>query len=303
MNRNLILAVLLSSAVYIFWYSYVAKPPMPQPNAAAQTDPQPAAPAPSASVKGPAAEPSAPAAPAAASDWPRNGVTLDMPKASYSFHPAGASIKSIVYQGPVSPVELIPAADPGFLSSFEGLRFALKSRTGDSVTFAARAANGVNITKKYTLSADDTIHLLEVTAANPETAPAVLGPWTLTIGPGIGTVKTEQKENPSVWKAKYTFQEPGKKHPTVVEMDENAKAGDWIWAGVDNRYFLTAVLGGGLQRDQLIFSHRELEGNKAPLLTLPFDTVVLAPRESRTWKVSFYAGPKDYRLLQALGSG
>jgi len=226
-----------------------------------------------------------------------------MPKASYSFHPAGASIKSIVYQGPVSPVELISAADPGFLSSFEGLRFALKSRTGDSVTFSARAANGVNITKKYTLSADDTIHLLEDTAANPETAPAVLGPWTLTIGPGIGTVKTEQKENPSVWKAKYTFQEPGKKHPTVVEMDENAKAGDWIWAGVDNRYFLTAVLGGGLQRDQLIFSHRELEGNKAPLLILPFDTVVLAPRESRTWKVSFYAGPKDYRLLQALGSG
>jgi YidC/Oxa1 family membrane protein insertase len=306
MNRNLILAVLLSSAVYILWYSYVAKPLTPQqaaPAGQALQAQQISAPGSAPGYTQPAAEmPAAPGA-AAASDWPKNSVTLELPKASYSFHPSGASIKSVIYQGPVAPVELILDPAPGFLSSFDNLRFELKAKTRDSVTFAALAPNGVLITKKFSLSGEDKINLLEITAANPETAPAVFNPWSLSIGPGLGTVRTEEKENPSLWQAKYTIQEEGKKHPSVVTLKESQKAGDWGWAGVDNRYFLAAVLGGDLKRDALAIAHPELNGKKAPLLTIPFETVILAPKETRTWRIEFYIGPKDYKLLQALGRG
>ena len=159
MNRNLVLAVLLSSAVYIFWYSYVAKPVPPPQTAVQEGQAQPAE----------KPRPAQPAAGTAApmprttvtSDWPKNSVTLDLPKASYSFHPSGASIKSIVYQGPVSPVEFVLNPSPGFLGSSDDLPFAFKSRTTDSVTFAAHAPNGVRVIKKFTLAGDDKINLLE----------------------------------------------------------------------------------------------------------------------------------------------
>jgi len=38
------------------------------------------------------------------------------------------------------------------------------------------------------------------------------------MGPGLGTVKSEQKENPKLWKAVYTFQEEGRKHPTIKDL-------------------------------------------------------------------------------------
>ncbi len=306
MQKNLILAIILSSAVYILWYSFIEKPQAVQqaPASSAQLQsPLPAAggTAPASSYAASAAAPAASIP--ASSDWPRNSVKLDLPKASYSFHPSGASIKSVVYQGPVAPVELVINAAPGFLSSFDNLSFTLKSKTADSVTFSARAAEGVTITKKFTLNGDDKINLLEIIAANSNSAPAVLGAWDLKLGPGLGTVKSEEKENPDLWNAKYTVREEGKKFPTVKTLKESQKAGSWIWAGVDNRYFLAAVLGGDMKRDELNFSKPEINGKKTPLLSMPFEAVMLAPKEIRVWRVEFYIGPKDYKLLQALGSG
>ena len=301
MQKNLVLAIVLSSAVYILWYSFIEKrPALNQAPALAaqtlQTSPGTGA-GPSSSVSRPAA--SGPLEP----DWASRTAEIKLNKAVYSFHPAGASIKSVVYQGPVAPVELVKDPVPGFLSSFENLTFTLKNKTADSVTFGARADNGVTILKKFVLNGDDKINLLEITAVNPSAAPAVFAAWDLKLGPGLGTVKSEEKENPKLWKAQYTVQEEGKKFPTVKTIKENQKAGAWVWAGVDNRYFLAAVLGGDLKRDTLNISQPEIGGNKAPLLSMPFAAELLAPRETRVWRVEFYIGPKDYKLLQALGHG
>ena len=305
MQKNLILAIVLSSAVYIVWYSFIEKPLPVQQAAVSSAQVQQSSPA--AGSTSAAAYPASAAAPAAsgpaASDWPRNSVTLDLPKASYSFHPSGASIKSVVYQGPVAPVELVLDPAPGFLSSFDGLNFTLKNKTADSVTFSARAAEGLTITKKFTLKGEDKINLLEITATNANSAPTVLGAWDLKMGPGLGTVKSEEKENPKLWKAQYAVKEEGKKFPALKTLKETQAAGPWAWAGVGNRYFLAAVLGGELKRDELKFSQQEIKGNKSPLLTIPFEAVMLAPKETRTWSIEFYIGPKDYKLLQALGNG
>ncbi|MEI7481278.1 MAG: membrane protein insertase YidC [Elusimicrobiota bacterium] len=305
MQKNLVLAVVLSSAVYIFWYSYIEKRPMLNPASAPTAQSQQSSPAASAAT---ALTISGQSAVAAASgpleaDWTKRSVELNLNKATYAFHPAGASIKSVVYQGPVSPVELVKDPSPGFLSSFDDLTFTLKSKTNDSVTFEARAANGVIILKKFTLNGEHKINLLEITAVNPSAAPAVFAAWNIKLGPGLGTVKSEEKENPSLWKAQYTFQEDGKKFPTIKTIKENQKAGPWIWAGVDNRYFLAAVMGGDLKRDVLNISQPEIDGKKAPLLSIPFEAELLAPRETRVWRVEFYIGPKDYKLLQTLGRG
>ena len=309
MQKNLVLAIVLSSAVYILWYSFIEKRPMLPQAPVSQTSQ-------TASATGPAAAASSPYAPAAAAtspsaatagqlepDWASHAVKLTLNKAVYTFHPAGGSIKSVVYQGPVSPVELVIDPSPGFLSSFDALPFTVKNKTADSVTFETRAPNGVIIQKKYVLSGEDKINLLEITATNPASAPAVFAAWDLKVGPGLGTVKSEEKENAKLWKAQYTVQEEGRKFPTIKTIKEDQKGGPWIWAGVDNRYFLAAVLGGDLKRDALNLSQPEIGGKKAPLLSMPFDAEVLAPKETRVWRVEFYIGPKDYKLLQALGHG
>ncbi|HBB66581.1 MAG: hypothetical protein A2X28_05285 [Elusimicrobia bacterium GWA2_56_46] len=303
MQKNLVLAVALSSAVYILWYSFVEKKPEARPAASSAQVQRPFRPADSGREETPAPSYPAETSGPAVSDWPRNSVTLNLAKASYSFHPSGASIKSVVYQDPVAPVELIVEPAPGFLSSFDNLVFTLKNKTAGSVTFAARAPNGVVITKRFTLNGEDKINLLEITASNPAPAPAVLGAWDLKLGPGLGTVRSEEKENPDLWKAQFTVQEEGKKFPTINTLKESGNAGQWQWAGLDNRYFLAAVLGGDLKRGALNLSQPKLNDKKAPLLAVPFETTLLAPGETRVWRVEFYIGPKDYELLRILGHG
>ena len=249
MQKNLVLAIVLSSAVYILWYSFIEKKPSFQQTSAPAAQTLQTAPAAGAGMASASSGTSATAAGPLEADWASHAVELKLNKATYTFHPAGASIKSLIYQGPVAPVELVKDPAPGFLSSFDDLHFALKTKTSDSVTFEARAANGVIILKKFILNGEDKINLLEITAVNPSSDPAVFPAWNLKVGPGLGTVKSEEKENPKLWKAQYTVQEEGKKFPTIKTIKENQKAGPWIWAGVNNRYFLAAVLGGDLKRD------------------------------------------------------
>jgi len=322
MQKNLILAVVLSSAVYILWYALIEKPrPKPlapaaqqsqnagvQPSVSSSQSPVSGSQFPAAGSQFPAAGSQFPAAgsqPAATlkSDWQKNAVEIKLDKASYFFHAAGASVKSIIYQGPVAPLELIPEPSPGFLSSFENLNFTLKNRSHDSVTFSAPASNDITVTKKFTLNGKNRISLLEISASNAGSTTAELPQWQLKLGPGLGTVGNEKKENPSLWKAQYTIVEEGKKHPTVKTLKESRKTGEWLWAGIDNRYFLAAVLGGDLKSDELALSEPKIDDKEAPLLAIPVAAVGVAPQETRTWRVEFYIGPKDYRLLQELGHG
>ncbi|MDO8805237.1 MAG: membrane protein insertase YidC [Elusimicrobiota bacterium] len=302
MQKNLILAVVLSSLVYIGWYSFIEKKIQPQVDQAKQQEVKP--PGAAAAAGTPYAQ--APAAMPVSADLKKETVSLKAGKAEYVFYSGAAAIKSAVYQGPVAPVELIPDPEIGyFASSLPGI-FKLKLRSADSIEFEARPQPGLLITKKFTFSEDNALNSLTITAVNTTANALLLPAWELSIGPGLGTVKSEEKENPKLWKAVYTYKEEGRKHPTLKDLkdlkDEPARA-EWVWAGLTNRYFLAAITGEGLAGVRP--AHREtlVKDNKAPLLALPVPAAELKAGEKRAWETQFYIGPKDYGKLQALGHG
>ena len=305
MQKNLVLAVVLSSLVYIFWYSYMGKKTAPQgaaSSASASSYPQTAQSPATANTSSPqiSSQQTSGELPA---DWKTKAARVKLGKAEYLIHAAGASIKSMVYEGPVAPIELVLSPKEGLFSSFEGLTFSIKSKNAQNPEFSAKTKQGVTVSKKFFLNGPDRINSIEITASNASSKPAALEPWTLSIGPGLGTAPSEEKENPKLTYAQYTFQEPGKKHPTIKKLKEDVRTEPWVWAGMDNRYFMAAVIGGVFDRDRLIYSEVEIKGNKLPRLAIPFGETRLTPGETKTWKLDFYAGPKDYALLKKLGGG
>lgn len=304
MQKNLVLAVVLSSLVYIGWYSFMEKKLQPKKSQAAQQ--QAAAPGTPAAAPPAASSPQAPAAAPLSADLKKETVSIKAGKAEFVFYTGAAAMKSAVYQGPVAPVELIPDQETGFFASSLPGAFRLRSRTADSLEFEASPQPGLLITKKFSFSADNSLNSMSVTAANTSSKAQLLPAWELSIGPGLGTVKSEEKENPKLWKAAYTFKEGGRKHPTLKDLkdlkDDPAKA-DWVWAGLDNRYFLAAVTGDGLSGIRPVRRETLIKDDKAPLLALPMAAAELKPGEKRTWETQFYLGPKNYERLKALGHG
>ncbi|OGR44793.1 MAG: hypothetical protein A2X35_05715 [Elusimicrobia bacterium GWA2_61_42] len=297
MQKNLILAVVLSSLVYIGWYSFMEKKIQPPKTQQTQTAAQP-------QQDRPAGAPVAQAEPAALPEnWKSGAVTIKAGKAEYSFNPAAASLASAVYEGPVAPVELIPDPARGFFSTTLPAAFSLKNKTSDSVEFSARAGE-LQFTKKFTFSPDNGLNTLQITASNVSGRTQTLGQWELRVGPGLNTVKSEMKENAGELKAQYTFTEEGRKHPTLKELKDEAAQHDWVWTGMNNRYFLAALVGGNFQGTRPVRRLEKVgEEEKTPGLVVPVPAADLKPGEKRTWETRFYLGPKDYARLQKLGLG
>jgi len=200
-------------------------------------------------------------------------------------------------------VELIPDAARGFFHATLPAVFRLKTKTPDSVEFSAQAGE-LKFTKKFLLASDNGLNTVRITATNGAGGARTLGPWELRVGPGLDTVKSEVKENKDLQKAVYTFQETGRKHPTFKELKDDPAQSDWVWAGMNNRYFLAALAGGNF-RDTRPFERLEKVGEnaKTPMLVVPMPAVELKPGETRTWEAQFYLGPKDYTRLKKLGMG
>ncbi|MBI4350634.1 MAG: membrane protein insertase YidC [Elusimicrobia bacterium] len=305
MQKNLVLAVVLSSLVYIGWYSFMEKKLQPRKDQAARQ--QTAAPGTPSAAAAPSASPAqAPAALPVSAELKKETVSIKAGKAEYVFYSGAAAMKSAVYQGPVAPVELIPGQETGFFASSLPGVFRLRSRTADSLEFEASPRPGLLLTKKFIFSPDNSLNSVSVTASNNSSQAQLLPAWELSLGPGLGTVKSEEKENPKLWKAVYTYREEGRKHPTLKDLkdlkDDPAKA-DWVWAGLENRYFLAAVTGDGLSGVRPLRRETLVKDEKAPLLALSVPAAELKAGEKRAWETRFYIGPKDYARLQALGHG
>ncbi|HCC48061.1 MAG TPA: hypothetical protein DEQ38_08120 [Elusimicrobia bacterium] len=303
MQKNLILAVVLSSLVYVGWYTFVEKKIQPQRQQAAQQQAQAASP--QAQAPAQPAYPAAQAEPAPLpANWKDKAIKIKAGKAEYTFNAETASLASAVYQGPVAPVELVPDPQRGFFyASFPG-KFTLKSKTEKSVEFVSQQGP-LRITKKFTFTPENGVNYLEMEAVNTSGSSQALAPWELRIGPGLDTVESEMKENKSELKAVYTFSETGRKHPTLKEVEDDEPARhDWVWAGLSNRYFLAAFASPSFKDTRPIRRDEKVgENDETPLLAVPMRGVELKPGEKIAWTTLFYLGPKDYALLQKVGLG
>lgn len=294
MQKNLILALALSFLVYMFWFSWVEKRYAARP----QTVPV-AAQKPSAADKpGGTAQ-----IPADTAEWNTRSLELAIPKGTVMLHPEGAGITSFLFNGPLGQVELVPSPKPGFFSTWPETVFRAAERTDNSAAFTARLPGGIVIRKTFTWDAGGGINTLEIKASNPSGKPAVLDSWGINLGPGLGTVKSEQSENAKLWKAAFAVEEEGKKHPVVKNLAKTKPAGKWLWAGMDNRYFLAAAIARQWEPVELEFSQTQVKDGKAPSMSLPHPKTILGPGETKTWMIDFYFGPKDYTRLLTLGHG
>ena len=303
MQKNLVLAIVLSSIVYIFWFSVIEKrPTVNQTQVATQT-----------TVQKPVAN--APITQATAikiekfenqsANIPSTIEKIKIEKSEYSISSKGAQITGLKYEGPVSPAELIINPSSSLLGSFENYDFKLVEKKAYNLKFESRTNKNFLIKKNYNFDKNSGINTLEISISNLNSQSIIFEEWQLKMGPGLGTVKNEEKENTKLWQAKYTVLEKNRKHPVINKIKENTSIDDWTWVGIDNRYFLAAIIGNDdlTGNTSILYDNPKINDKKTPFISIPFAASSLRPNETKTWRIDFYIGPKDYAKLEALGHG
>ena len=303
MQKNLVLAIVLSSIVYIFWFSVIEKrPAINQTQTVEKTISQKTAATPPATqtkaVKIEKFE-------TRHANIPATIEKIKIENSEYSISSKGAQITSLVYDGPVSPAELVIDPSSSLLGSFENYDFKLVGKKSHSLKFESKTNKDFLIKKNYDFDRNSGISTLEISVSNLTSESKMFEEWQLKMGPGLGTVKNEEKENTKLWEAKYTVLEKDRKHPTVHEIEENTTINNWKWVGIDNRYFIAAIIGNDdlAANTSILYDNPKINDKKTPFISMPFAAVALRPNETKKWKIDFYIGPKDYEKLEVLGHG
>ncbi|MBI4346771.1 MAG: membrane protein insertase YidC [Elusimicrobia bacterium] len=291
MDRNLLLAVVLSMAVYVGWFAYMER-----------VAPKPAVPAAGAPAAGAVAPHEGGVVPSAPPKAPERLLDLTAPQAAVGFNPNGASIGSYRFQGPLGLVELVPAPAPGTFSTWPGLAFKpAAARWPHSSAFEAKHPDGFMVRKEFRFGARGELNLLRVEFKNPERKPLDVPAWEVNLGPGLGTVASEQADNLSTMRAIALFPPAeGKKQPRLEVIDEDDKPRDWKWLAIDNRYFMLAAFPD--RRDFSTYQ-RVTGADKTPGIKLTASPERLAPGAVSGHDIPFYLGPKDYPVFQEMKQG
>ncbi|HVA66789.1 MAG TPA: YidC/Oxa1 family insertase periplasmic-domain containing protein [Elusimicrobiota bacterium] len=280
MDKNLFLAVALSVGVYALWFGVIEKKvePPAKPAAEAAISPEAAA---------PAEEASALATPIQAK---RERVALSKPikfgGALIRVASPGAGLVSYQYEDKTGPIELSENSPrlPGFLSTWPSAEF--HPVKNDPFSYSARLPDGAAITKTFVPGTKKNLPELDIAISNPTGRAVESAPWTLSIGPGLNTVPDEQKENHKVWRALGLLEpKPGLNGKLEVFKKPQSSSEDFRWVGVDNRYFLAAVVPPA-------GCFGSVASGLPPEVTLNAPAALLAPHASKTWKIPFYIGPK-----------
>jgi len=232
MDKNLFLAIALSVLIYVGWFSFMekrydkTKPASQVPVPGAVTAPGASAPAATSARELPVEREQTPPPSAAARREPEPGkgglegsIPLRAGGLEYRIQPLGASVVSYKHPGPLGPVELVEDPRPGFFSTWPEVRFS--QVPGGEPAFEATLPSGVRVRKDYVLRGSGEMNLLRLTLSNPGRASVEVAGWAVDLGPGIGTVKSEQKENATLWRALACLPpEAGKKQEYVWDLSQ-----------------------------------------------------------------------------------
>ncbi len=184
---------------------------------------------------------------------------------------------------------------PGFFSAWPELTF---KRDADSptVSYSAKRPDGLRVRKEFIPGTDQALARLRFTLSNEGRAPIDSGPWSVTLGPGLGTVESEKKENPEVLRA-VGFLAPEKgTRGRVEKIDPGEHPIDRRWVAVDNRYFLAAAVPSP-------GDFAKVASSLPPLLALTAPSASLEPGKSKVVELPYFLGPKAQGRLAAYGLG
>ncbi len=307
MDKNLLYAVGLSFLVYAVWFGVVEKKVAPPPGRAAHPtasgsalpsgaaptgqQPQPQqqqpAPAPSSAVQ---QQPSAEMTTEQRAKLEKQAVAAALGGAKVRISPKGAAVVSWQYQEPLGTVELVRDPQPGFLATFPELTFSPDK--ADPLTWRARRADGLSVVKRFVPAPDEkTLPQVEVTLVDEAKKPVQTGPWSISVGPGLGTILSEEKENPKVTRAIGLTPGQGALAGKVETFKPGEHPGAFRWVAVDNRYFLAALLPKAED-------FPTVTSQQPPMIDAGAASATLQPGQSRTWAVPFYVGEKGSTFLR-----
>ncbi|HUT85368.1 MAG TPA: membrane protein insertase YidC [Elusimicrobiales bacterium] len=306
MSKNLILAFVLSVVIYTFWSKFLQKKYPEHYQDKAQ----------SVAVQKPGEQPQSEFAVKQVSGQVNSteafkdnsvvGKTIpfSLKNASVIFSTKGAGISSFNYKGPVEISELVFYSEPGFFSTMENVNFKLKKKSENFISFYAKPSRGISITKSYKWDREGGLNKLTISISNNTKKLIQFPAWNLNIGPGMGTVKSQKKENTKIWKSVFAIKNQGKKQPSLKNLRKDPAQQGWLWAGVQNRYFLACILGNKENNFDLEYKETKLDKKlHPPSAIFKQSETVIAPGKTKQFEIDFYFGAKDYRKLVALGHG
>jgi YidC/Oxa1 family membrane protein insertase len=297
MDRNLLLAVSLSVAVYAAWFGFIEKRVNPQPlkpSASASAVPAPGAPAASAGSAAAALS----GAPAPAALDAAQAETVEIGDSIAKIHPRGAAIVSFLYPEPLGRVELVHNPDEGLFGTFSDLEFKRDPSVKNGIVYTATRADGLRISKEFLPGQGTVLPRVRVVAVNTAKRAVDAGAWTLSVGPGLGTIETEKKENQKLQRA-IALTPAAKGLNGSIDKEFNkpgAHPGPYRWIGIDNRYFLAALLPS-----PEMFEPARMEAGPKVILTAK--PVTLPPNGSFTWEIPYYLGAKGHTWLSRYNLG
>ncbi len=314
MNKDFFIALGITALVYV-GYSYFFpqnQHPIPQQETAAVEE-QASSPAPKIKVKTSVKE--------NAAQEEERFYTLSVKDADITFSSKGAAIKSFDYKDVVAPLNLTPYGREGYFATMPELNFKRVDDASADMVFEASVPGSLKVRKEYTFSRDGGLNQMSLKVKNLSDKNLEISDVFVNMGPGLATVKSEMSENSANLRAVCLIREEGKKKATVNSVTEKmmskpakleAECGGWEWAGIDNRYFLTAFIPRTWKPEasdlkftkQFIYNQPSfygLFGEKAvmgPNLAVKLPMAVEAGGEI-SFDADFYIGPKDYnRLLE-----
>lgn len=290
MDKNLFLAVALSLGVYAVWFGFIEKRFMPvKPVSSAQPAASPAA----QIAKATPAQVSKGAGEDEIKDILAQAQAIELGRSRVLINPRGAAAVSWHLHGTHRPVEMVHDPHAGLLSTFPELSFA---RVASSLVpaFTATRADGLSVLKEFLPEGEGALPRLRITVYNAAAKPLELAPWTLSLGPGLGTIPSEAEENPKLWRAVGLHPGKGGLHGKIEVFKAGTHTGPFRWVGVDNRYFLAAVLPP---------EGFAIESALPPRIQITAPAATLAAGQKLSWEIPYYVGAKGQTWLAHYGVG
>ena len=320
MERRVLVAIFLSFIVLYAYQAFFVKPaPKPQPGAT-QTATKPGTPGAATATKpAAAAAPLAPVSTAAAlvSDSMERDVRVETRDVIATFTNRGARLKSwrlkkYLDQTSLQPQELIEnqiptqplpftlsSADGPLDATLNNSLYAVNDAPAATIAspfdlrFEYRDAAGVQAVKTFRFVPDSytVTARVEVTSGSRTVRPAIV--W----GPAVGDVAEVSRYTQ---RAEGLLSQAGKvQRLTPKDIGKQPQYdGEFVFAGVDDNYFMTTALTTGPSRVTLWpVSIAPPAGSKdAPRELVSYS---IEPKSGQA--VQFFAGPKDFDVLAAIG--
>ena len=322
-----ILAIVLSVAVFVLWYTVIS-PPKPAPKIEqAASQPQQAQEQEQAKIEEKKAEPKPRDASDPQASFPVKTAQIETDLATIEFTTEGAApvawtLKKYLTQDKKEtiPVDLVYAAQdarPAMDLKFLGANFAFPDRPryrqiesgADELKYRWESPD-VEIIKTVKISKESYVSDVTVEVINHSDRALTERPLLTWSGANIPQKKAGffgfLKQPPATNKTPlYYINGKTKREGNVEKISTEEKTGSLYWAGLEDRYFLTAIIpremSSQISAEMGVDDLKDIQGGKLLYSGAALAQTSIAPNDKAIHKFSVYAGPKEIGQLKAVG--